>query len=152
MKTEAMTSYWSQVAAAGKTVVGYTMFTRDFTGTDEERDANKQTHDFGASFDEVRCYECDCRPASRAASWPCRDAKKTVYLKYDDETVVEYDYFHKDGVPVRESSRMVTVHLTNPENGMTTTYDTSTNYPEHECSVWRDQGFEARWSEYNTQG
>jgi hypothetical protein len=42
-----------------------------FPGTDEERAANRATHNFDWSEEgDARCINCDCRP-SRVADWPC---------------------------------------------------------------------------------
>jgi hypothetical protein len=42
-----------------------------FQGSDEERKANRESHNFSYDYEEVRCFNCDCRPSHRAASYPC---------------------------------------------------------------------------------
>jgi hypothetical protein len=47
----------------------------EFPGTDEQRRANRNSHNFQCVGDpddgEVRCASCDCRPSYVSASWPC---------------------------------------------------------------------------------
>jgi hypothetical protein len=42
---------------------------QEFPGSDAEKEANWQTHNFD-QFDQ-RCFDCDCRPWGRLAQWPC---------------------------------------------------------------------------------
>lgn len=41
----------------------------EFPGTEGEKAENFRTHSF--SWQDARCYECDCRPWGRVADWPC---------------------------------------------------------------------------------
>jgi hypothetical protein len=38
-----------------------------FSGTQAQRDANRDSH----FFINGRCADCDCRPWGRVAEWPC---------------------------------------------------------------------------------
>jgi len=46
------------------------MLTMRWPGSDEERRANRATHQFTGGHDS-RCWMCDCRPGHLAADWPC---------------------------------------------------------------------------------
>ena len=59
---------------------------QEFPGTDEERQANRETHDFYTyvySEDdfETRCTGCDCRPSGRVVDWPCGQEPPRVQLE-----------------------------------------------------------------------
>lgn len=41
-----------------------------FSGTDEERERNQQTHRW-TYYDEARCDACDCKAWHEAANYPC---------------------------------------------------------------------------------
>lgn len=43
-----------------------------FEGTEEEKNANYESHFFVTNFDgEMRCMNCDCRPSHAAAEYAC---------------------------------------------------------------------------------
>jgi hypothetical protein len=43
-----------------------------FPGTEEEKAANRLTHNFDYSDPgDARCFNCDCRPGGIIAQWPC---------------------------------------------------------------------------------
>ena len=39
-------------------------------GTNEEREHNRRSHSWSGGVDG-RCWNCDCRPGSVTADWPC---------------------------------------------------------------------------------
>lgn len=49
-----------------------------FTGTDAEQLANQRTHNWDTGA--ARCFDCDCRPWGRLASWPCGSDVPTEQL------------------------------------------------------------------------
>lgn len=42
-----------------------------FSGTEEERQSNRESHNFSYDCEEVRCFNCDSRPSHTAADYPC---------------------------------------------------------------------------------
>jgi hypothetical protein len=42
-----------------------------FQGSEEERQTNRDSHNFSYDYEEVRCFDCDCRPSHVAADYPC---------------------------------------------------------------------------------
>lgn len=56
-----------------------------FSGTEDEKRANRLTHDF-AGNDEGRCWNCDCRAYGIVAEWPCGAEPPRVWLTKEGET------------------------------------------------------------------
>jgi hypothetical protein len=61
----------------------------EFTGSDEERQANNNTHRI--DWEELRCMFCDCRPSGRWYDYPCGADPKTlpgteVWERHEDGT------------------------------------------------------------------
>lgn len=55
-----------------------------FTGTDEERTANRATHRFMAEFDgEIRCIDCEHKIWHTGADYPCGEEpdRETVTIE-----------------------------------------------------------------------
>lgn len=53
-----------------------------FTGTAEEKAANRATH----YFRDGRCQDCDCRPFGRVAEYPCGvEPARELTGSYDQE-------------------------------------------------------------------
>ncbi len=42
-----------------------------FTGDEDERLANRQSHRWGAFDGQIQCAYCDCKPFHESAEWPC---------------------------------------------------------------------------------
>jgi len=58
---------------------------KPFDGTDEERRANFQTHDFTGADD--RCFICDHRPSHYGASYPCGTPVPRITAEITDEGI-----------------------------------------------------------------
>lgn len=54
-----------------------------FSGSDEERRANRATHYFGY---EDRCYNCDCRPWGEVVNYPCGQEPPREVVEIPDGT------------------------------------------------------------------
>lgn len=58
-----------------------TSYPAPFTGTDEQRAANRQTHIFFYDLEEAaRCMDCDSRAGSVSADYPCGEEVPRVTI------------------------------------------------------------------------
>lgn len=57
----------------------------DFSGTPDEAQANRRTHDWRVCDDEVRCARCDSKSWHVAANYPCGDEPPRELITYPED-------------------------------------------------------------------
>jgi len=60
-----------------------------FSGTDEEREQNRKTHDWNYTDDEERCWTCDSKSWHEAANYPCGVEPEREWVKIPRTPITE---------------------------------------------------------------
>lgn len=71
-----------------------------FQGTDEEKAANRATHNFqgiceGEEYMDFRCLNCDCKPWHAAADYPCGAVVPRETVEADEPTATAFSSWQR---------------------------------------------------------